>query len=47
MYKLAASLKKKFMTKNEIKKKDIEKILNENLGVEYWEFELGIGLQYG
>lgn len=34
------------MTKIEITKEDIEKILNENLGVKYWELELGIGLQY-
>lgn len=34
------------MTKIEITKEDIEKILNKNLGVKYWELELGIGLQY-
>lgn len=34
------------MNKTEITKKDIEQILNKHLGLEYWEFQLGVGLQY-
>jgi len=34
------------MSKKEITTEHIAQILNENLGTEYWEFQLGVGLQY-
>ncbi|WP_343614420.1 hypothetical protein [Flavobacterium sp.] len=34
------------MKKKEITDEDISQLLNEYLGMEYWEFQLGVGLQY-
>jgi len=34
------------MIKKKITDEDFNKILNENLGTEYWKFQLGVGLQY-
>lgn len=34
------------MKKEEITNEDINQLLNEKLGVKYWEFQLGVGLQY-
>lgn len=31
---------------SQIKQEDIDQILNEKLPIGYWEFELGVGLQY-
>lgn len=34
------------MKQKEITAEDISQILNEKLGIEFWEFQLGVGLQY-
>ena len=34
------------MEKKEITDDDISQIMNEKLGIEFWEFQLGVGLQY-
>ena len=34
------------MKQKEITAEDISQIMNEKLGIEFWEFQLGVGLQY-